>query len=276
MNLRLVLLSKKEVPNNGIQWIMSPFVNYVRFIEDLTNSEIGCLNNLGPSDAVMCVGGSPFKWLRERYHFGVRSENYSDCEKLKRLSIEGGAFIKEVNVAEEPTQELYNEFFSEDFTKKVEYNVKTVIVKTFERSMKFFDWLEKLPLTEELGFDYEASGFPLDRFFESSGFSIATSEISTFISLTDIRHELGVEYTETSTDERYNFLRMRLANFLKLRMDHVWTYNMLYEYQASHRLLFNVDLYNLCDASAINVITGNHLKKYSLKWSGQYYIHVDA
>ena len=46
------------------------------------------------------------------------------------------------------------------------------------------------------------------------------------------------------------------------------TYNMQYEFQVSHREL-GVDLYNLCDASVVNVLDGDHMKKYSLKWTGQ-------
>jgi hypothetical protein len=98
-NRRLVLVDQGETPN------------YTKFFGCSLNNEVytiqtlDCLEeqernniiaNLGPGDAIMSVGANPFKYLKNYYHFGVRNENFSDCAKLFRLSLEGGAFLKEV------------------------------------------------------------------------------------------------------------------------------------------------------------------------------------
>ena len=100
---------------------------------------------------------------------------------------------------------------------------------------------------------------PLDKWYELSGVSICTTDFGGFISFTDLRHN--------STQEQYHDVLDRLGKFVMKRMTHIWTYNLQYEYQVSHRML-GIDAYELSDSSVVNVLDGFHLKKYSLKWTG--------
>lgn len=275
MNRRIVLIDEIETPDY-MSYFGIGLGNEIYTIQTLKNFDEPTRMNalqLGEGDAVMLVGSEPFNYLREFYHYGVRSENYYDCSELPRLSMDGGAFAKVI--VDFPTEDVIKEFMDPSFCDVPDYSwFKSDIIHTYERACAFLDWIESLPEDEDLGFDYEGSGFPLDKWYELSGFSLCNIQFGAFVSLTDIRHELGVPDTETSTDERYNALRKRLAGILYKRMTHLFVYNMQYEYQASHRLLYYVDLYDLCDVSAINTITGHHLKKYSLKWSGQLYLRA--
>ena len=214
---------------------------------------------LGDGDGVMLVGGNAFKWLREYIHFGVRGENYVDCSKLYRLSLEGGIFAK--CCPEAPGDKEIEEFMSGEFTKKVEFPwFKHKVIHTIEEAWKFLDWLESLPEDEDLAADFEASGMPHDKWFEISGLSICNKYFGGFISFTDLRHN--------TTEDNYNALLQRIGKLVVKRMRHIWVYNMGYEYQVFHRM-FGIDAYDLCDASVFNYLRGDHLKPYSLKWTAQ-------
>ena len=261
MNRRVVLIDQLEVPDY-IKFYGCGLGNEVYTLQYLNGLDEDVKNKLlyfEETDAILLVKGSPFKYLQERYHFGVRSENYFDCTKLRRLSIEGGAYVKCVDKI--PNQQDINDFLSKEFTIPRVYSwFKQKILHTYQEAMIFLDWISRLPVNEDLGFDYETSGMPLDKEFYLSGAALCNIQYGGFISFTDIRR--------TATKEEYNNLLKRLGEILYQRMDHIWTYNMQYEFQVSHREL-GVDLYNLCDASVVNVLDGDHLKKYSLKWTGQ-------
>lgn len=263
MNRRVTLIDQEETTN----W-MSYFtiglgeeIYTIHYLNSLDYEDRNRLLTFEESDAIMLVGGSPFDYLKSRYHFGIRGENYFDCSKLYRLSIEGGAFVKVI--LDLPDPDTVSEFLSDDFTKQADFSwYKQKIIHTFNDAIKFLDYLDSLPNDTDFGFDYEASGMPLDKQFEVSGASICTTQYGGFISFTDIRHEVG------ANSDQYKYLLKRLGDFLVSRQTHTWTYNMQYEFQVSHRIL-GVDLYNLCDASVINVLDGHHMKKYSLKWTAQ-------
>lgn len=259
MNRRVVLLDQEET-TDALRYVGAGLGNEIYTLQELSVKDEITLKNLlnfGPGDGILLVKGEPFKYLQQFYHFGIRSENYADCAKLRRLSIEGGAFVK--CVTEFPDKETIQDFMSEDFTIPRDFSwFKHKVIHSFEEAIRFIDYLDSLPSEQHYGFDYEASGMPLNKWFEISGASICTTEYGGFISFTDIR--------KTTTKENYDTLLKKLGKFLKDRMDHIWTYNMQYEFQVSHRML-GVDLYNLCDASVVNVLDGDHLKKYSLKWT---------
>lgn len=270
MYRRIVLVDQEETKNYASLFGRG-FGNNIYTLQALQSMDEENLKKFltfGEGEAIMLIGAEPFRFLKQYYHFGIRSENYYDCSKLRRLSIEGGAFVKEV--LDIPTDEEINDFLDPDFTKKVEFpGFKQYIIHTYQDAISFLDTIDSLPLDTDLGFDYEASGMPLDVWFEISGASIATENYSGFISFTDIRHQVGKESSE------YQYLLKRLGEILVKRMSHVWTYNMQYEFQVSHRML-GVDLYNLCDASVVNTMDGNHMKKYSLKWTGQNVLEVNT
>jgi hypothetical protein len=269
-NRRIVLVDQNETPD------------YIRYFSCCTNKEIYTLQlleridpekkklilTLGEGDAAMLVGAEPFKYLRQYYHYGVRSENYFDCSKLFRLSIEGGAFVKVV--VEYPSAQEINAFLSPDFTFKVTFpGFKQAVLRTYDEAVRFLGYLEAFPMEQNFGYDYEGSGMPLDKWYELSGVSISTESFAGFISFTDVRHEIG------GNSQEYKGLLRRLGQWLVTRMDHVWTYNMQYEFQVSHRML-GVDAYNLCDTSIVNTLDGHHLKNFSLKWTAQRILGVNT
>lgn len=257
---RVILIDLEETPNfvSLYSYGGSFEVYSIQQLEGSTQEEKLAALTLGNGDAAMLVGSKPFDYLKELYHFGIRSENYFDCSKLRRLSIEGGAFVK--CVLELPSAEEFNDFMSEDFSKHRDFSwFKQKILHDYRSSIALLDYMESLPEDTDFGYDYEGSGMPLDRWYELSGVSISTVNYAGFISLTDVRH--------TATPQEYQHLLTRLGTFVLARMKHIWTFNLQYEYQVSHRML-NVDAYELSDSSVVNILDGYHLKKYSLKWTG--------
>jgi DNA polymerase I-like protein with 3'-5' exonuclease and polymerase domains len=239
---------------------------FITSVESLMQESDGGRSKLvlGPGDTAMVVGGDAFNYLRQFYHFGVRNENYYDCAKLYRLSIEGGAFIKVLAQPPRDKEELnkvFSEWYDPNFTKEITYNFKHKVLHTYEDVNKFMRWLEKLPPDTEFGADFEASGMPLDIQYEISGLSICTDSMGGFISFTDLRH--------LNQPVKYSNLIKRIAEWVMKHQDKIWVFNQQYEFQAFHRM-FRIIPYNLCDAGVINVIDGYHLdKKYSLKWTAQ-------
>ena len=271
MNRRVILVDSQETPGY-ISYFGCGLGNDIHTIQEikaLDESDRKQFLNFTDTDAILLVGGSPFKYLRQFYHFGIRGENYFDCSKLRRLSIEGGAFVK--CISDFPDEETINDFMSPEFTKHVVFpGFKSKVIHTYQEAISFINYLESLPENQYFGMDYEASGMAMDKVFFVSGVSIVTEKYGGFISLTDIRHELGGENTPG-----YKGLLQRLARLFEKCQDHIFTYNMAYEFMVSHRIL-GVDLYNLCDASAVNVMDGYHMKKYSLKWTAQRVLQVDV
>ena len=269
MNRRIVIIDPTETPVNAGYWGIG-LGNEIYLTTDLERLEPDQLKqglSLGPGDAALLVGGGGFKFFEEKsgLHFGIRGENWFDCVKLDRLSVEGGSYVKVID--EFPNQEIINLFMSPEFTADVDFGwFKSKVIHDFEGAMRFLDWLDSLPDDEDYAADIEASGFPMDKWYEWSGVSICNKNFGGFISFTDIRLN--------DTEENYNILLKKLGNFLVKRMSHIWTFNLNYEFLAFHRML-GVDLYNLCDAGVYNILDGYHVnKKYSLKWTAQRVLHA--
>lgn len=269
MNKRIVLIDREETPNFCVYFSygLGDKICIIQDLENMDESSRRQILDVGPGDGVLLVGGEPFKYLRQYYHFGIRSENYFDCSKLKRLSISGGAFVK--CIIDDPVAEDIQYFLSPEFTKEISFNLRWKTLSTFEEAEHYLNWLDNLPEDTYFGFDYEGSGMPLEILYELSGCAICTVNVAGFISLTDIRHQLG------GKTEKYYHLLGHLGRFLEKRMSRTIVYNMSYEWQASLRML-GVDLYNLMDASVVNVVDGEHLKKYSLKWTAQRILGVSV
>lgn len=260
MNRRIVLIDQTETPDYLSYFgcgLNDKEIYTLQYLDSLTpEKKLECLS-LGEGDGAMLVGAEPFKYLQDFYHYSIRSENYFDCSKLRRLSIEGGAFVKEV--LELPDSSVISDFMGPDFARHRDFGwFRQKVLHTYEEAMKFIRYLSALPMDTYYGFDYEGSGMALDKVYELSGVSLCTVQFGGFISLTDLRHNC--------TKEQYDTVLQSLREFLSARMDHLWVFNMQYEFQVSHRIL-GVDLYDLCDASVFNILDGNHLKKYSLKWT---------
>ena len=268
MNRRIVIIDPNETPDYVKYWAcgLGQEIYTTDSLESMSAVDLRTALSLGNGDAVMLVGSGGYKFFFEktRLHAGVRSENWFDCSKLDRLSIEGGSFAKVQ--ADFPTKEEIRIFMDPSFTNHMDFSwFQSKIIHDWEGSIVFLKWLDSLPETQYYGFDYEASGMALDKWFEISGAALCTQMYGGFISFTDLRH--------TATPEQYDHVCREFARFLEKRQDHLVTYNMQYEQAVSHRV-FGLDLYNLMDASVYNVIEGNHLKKYSLKWSAQKYLHA--
>ena len=97
MDRRIVLFDPNEINGamlfgSGLSTDIHPISAFNSLSEEERKETLRLA--LGEGDAVMLVGGNAFKWLREYIHFGVRGENYSDCAKLYRLSLEGGVYAK--------------------------------------------------------------------------------------------------------------------------------------------------------------------------------------
>lgn len=262
MNRRIILVDSEEFPgffkiyNDSIP--ESAELYTLQELEDVDEGRRRELLNLGETDAALLIGSGPFTYLQQFYHFGIRSENYYDCSIIRRVSIEGGAFVK--CTADLPESKDYEDFFSEDFAKHRDFSwFKQKVIHDYQGAMSLLNYMDSLPEDTDYGYDYEGSGMPLDKWYELSGVSICTTEFGGFISFTDLRHN--------STKEQYNDVLSHLAQFVMKRMTHIWTYNLQYEYQVSHRML-GIDAYELSDASVVNVLDGFHLKKFSLKWTG--------
>ena len=269
MNRRIVLIDPAETPVYATYWGagLGTEIYLTTDLDKLNPDECKKLLSIGEGDAALLVGGGGFKFFEEKsgLHFGIRGENWFDCVKLDRLSVEGGSYVKVID--EFPNQEIINLFMSPEFTKDVDFGwFKSKVIHDFQGAMRFLDWLDSLPEDEDIGFDFEASGMGLDKWFEVSGLSLCNKNFGAFISFTDIRHN--------NTKEEYKTLLKRLGDILYRRQSHLVTYNLQYEQCVSHRI-FGVDLYNLLDASVYNVLDGFHEnKKYSLKYTAQRILHA--
>ncbi len=263
MNRRIVIIDPNETPDSTKYWGLGlgTEIYLTDSLSKLSDQELKDGLSLGPTDAAMLVGGGGFNFFftKTNLHAGVRSENWYDCAKLSRLSVEGGCYVK---VQEDlPTPEEVRYFMSHEFTEDVDFSwFKSKVIHDFQGAMRFLDWLDSLPMDEDLGYDVESSGKALDKWFELSGLSLCNKNFGGFISLTDIRH--------TATREEYGMLMSRLGSFLDRRQSHLVAYNAGYEQAVSHRM-FGVYLYNLLDASVYNILDGYNYKRFSLKWTAQ-------
>lgn len=268
MNRRIVLIDPAETPVYATYWGagLGTEIYLTTDLDKLNPDECKKLLSIGEGDAALLVGGGSYKYFAEKsgLHFGIRSENWSDCVKLDRLSIEGGGYVKVID--EFPAREIIDLFMSSEFTRDMDFSwFKSKVIHDFQSAMRFLDWLDSLPEEEDIALDYESSGLALDKWFELSGLSLCNRNFGAFISLTDIRHN--------NTKEEYDVLMKRIGCILEKRQSHIVVYNSMFEQAVSHRM-FGVYLYNLIDASVYNILDGENLKRYSLKWTAQRILHA--
>lgn len=266
MNKRIVLLDSEEV--NVLNYIGCGLPSYytIQDLSQIPSQSRDHILDLGPGDAALLIGGGAFKYLREKYHFGIRGENYFDCSQLDRLSIEGGGFVKVLPVDRLPLKEEVDMFMSSDFTRERDFSYfRSAITHTYEESKPFLNYLLNLPQGTPLGFDYEASGMPMDVFYEITGASLATSTNAVFFSFSDIKRDCLGRGPEGERDWK-EFLQV-FGQVLIKHQKSMWTFNLQYEQQATWRY-FGLDL-EFCDSGVFNIIEAFHMKNYSLKWTAQ-------
>ena len=198
MNRRIILVDVEEIPDY-LKIFSANLGNEVKLytIQELESLSIAQQKeelSLGNSDAALLVGANAFSYLQQFYHFGIRSENYYDCSLVRRISIEGGAFVKcTTGIPEKPD---YEDFLDPHFSDHRDFSwFKQKVIHDYQGAMALLAYMDSLPEDTDYGYDYEGSGMPLDKWYELSGVSICTTQVGGFISFTDIRH--------TATKEQY-------------------------------------------------------------------------
>ena len=265
MNKRIIIVD--DSVQSPIKFVGIGLGQDIFSVSDLSSMDQEKANeilDLKTGDAAMLIGGKAFEFLKEKYHFGIRGENYYDCSRLNRLGIEGGAFVKVYHEDDFPTAEEISFFMSPVFCLKREFpDYKYKIVKTYQESIPLLDYFYNLPLGYEIGFDYEASGKSFDKEFCITGaaFALAYTNIqrAVFFSFQDIR--------KNNTVEEYEEFKKKFASILQKHQRNIWTFNMSYEAQVTWRE-FGLEC-EFSDASVYNVLDSFHSKNFSLKWTAQ-------
>ena len=123
MNRRLVIIDPNETPIHAGYWGvgLGNEIYLTTDLEKLKPDQLKQALTLGPGDAALLVGGGGFKFFEEKsgLHFGIRGENWFDCVKLDRLSVEGGSYVKVID--DFPSQDIINLFMSPEFTADVDF-----------------------------------------------------------------------------------------------------------------------------------------------------------
>lgn len=265
MNKRIVIVD--DSVQNPLSYFAKGLGDKIYSLESLNkleNEQLKELLELKSGDAAMLVGSGSFDFLKRFYHFGVRGENYWDCSQLRRLGIEGGAFIKIIHESDFPSDDDIRFFMSPEFCEKRTFpDYKYKIAKTYQEAKPFLDYFLNLPLGTDIGFDYEGSGMAFEKEFCITGASFALAyknlQVSVFFSFQDIRRR--------DTPENYEKFRKEFAEILKKHQRNIWVFNLSYETQVTWRE-FGIEC-EFCDASVYNVLDGLHSKNFSLKWTAQ-------
>ena len=265
MNRRIVLVDDNV--QNPLEYVsrgLGGEIYSVTSLEKLEPDVLGSTLKLGTGDAAMLVGSRAVEMLRNFYHFGIRSENYWDCSQLRRLGIEGGAFVRVIHESDIPSPEVISFFMSPSFCESRTFpDYKYKVVKTYEEAKPLLDYFLSRPLGTEMGFDYEGSGMAFEKEFCITGAAFAlayqNAQRAVFFSFQDIR--------KNNSEEDYLKFKKEFAEILYKHQRNLWVYNMTYEAQVTWRE-FGVEC-EFSDASVYNILDGLHSKNYSLKWTAQ-------
>lgn len=264
MNKRIIIVDDgvidiMRLPQMGFTPSMN--VQFVRTLNSNTEDELRVLlGGLGEGDGVLIYGPGGFEIMKRFYHFGIRAENYFDCSQLNRLGMAGGCFAKifHENDFIQPEQVAF--FMSPAFTKKRVYSdLVTKRIKTYEEALPYLNYFYLLKEGTYIGFDYETSGMPMEKFFKIAGAALAIHNSSAYFSFLDIE--------KNSTPEQVKDFRNKFAAILEKHQRTIWVYNLQFEQQVTWRE-FGIEC-AFRDASVYNVLDGFHSKNYSLKWTAQ-------
>lgn len=263
MNKRIVIID--DDPNLGVNlydWfgIEQLLIYTTSQLAGMSDFDLSNALSLGEDDGAILVGPGAFKVISDRYHIGIRGENYFDCSYLRRLGLDSGAFIKVYHESDKPTVQDIEVFLSPKFTAKREFPGYTwKVIKDAQEAHQWLVWFKDLPLDVAKGFDYETSGMPMEYDLQITGAALCANQTSIFFSFTEILKNSG--------QEAYNEFCREFGETLKKQDKSLWAYNLQFEQQVSWRF-FGVEL-ELNDTSVYNVMDGLHGKNYSLKWTIQ-------
>ena len=263
MNKRILLID--DDPELGVdlyKWfgfgkILMYTVSQLKGLSDLERDGI---LKLGPGDGAVLVGPEAFEIISNRYHIGIRGENYFDCSQLRRIGLDSGAFIKVCHEKDVLSQNELAYFESDAFVLKREFKDYTwEIVKTPGSAIQRLGAMNQLRSDVKVGFDYETSGMPMEIDLMITGAALCANRHSVFFSFLDIR--------ENSTDKEFSEFIYAFGYVLRKYAESIWVYNVQFEQQVTWRF-FGIEC-EFNDASVYNVMDGLHSKNYSLKWSTQ-------
>ena len=231
MNKRIVIID--DDPNLGVNlydWfgIEQLLIYTTSQLAGMSDFDLSNALSLGEDDGAILVGPGAFKVISDRYHIGIRGENYFDCSYLRRLGLDSGAFIKVYHESDKPTVQDIEVFLSPKFTAKREFPGYTwKVIKEAQEAHQWLSWFKNLPLDVSKGFDYETSGMPMEYDLQITGAALCAGQTSIFFSFTEILKNSGQEaYTE--------FCR-EFGETLKKQDKSLWAYNLQFEQQVSWR-----------------------------------------
>lgn len=263
MNKRIILID--DDPALGInlyQWFGSgqTLVYTLSQLSGFTDSERDDVLDLRETDAAILVGPGAFRVIHERYHIGIRGENYFDCSHLRRIGLDSGAFIKVYHESDKPDPAFLQFWASPDYTKKRTFSGYTWnVVKTYEEALPYLKYFMDLDCKIRMGFDYETSGMPMEVDLIITGAAICANRHSVFFSFTEIHRNSG--------QQKYELFMAAFGDIFKVHAENMWTYNLQFEQQVTWRF-WGLEC-EFPDTSVLNVEDGLHSKNYSLKWSIQ-------
>lgn len=260
---RIVLIDDKHVDVSraftlgfSTDTLLYKMSDVLLFSEDMCNQ---IFSGLGKGDAVMIWGPAGFEFMKSRYHFGIRSENYFDCSLLIRLGMDGGCFAKIYHESDNPTPEDIQYFLSPEFTQTRDFSyLQKRIVKTFSEAHEFLEYFYNLPEGTFIGFDYETSGMPMETYFKIAGAALAIDKASVYFSFLDI---------EKNDPDKFQEFKRLFAAVLEKHQRSIWVFNLQFEQQVTWRE-FGIEC-AFRDSGVFNVLDGLHSKNYSLKWTAQ-------
>ena len=147
---------------------------------------------------------------------------------------------------------LYDPNYVNSFPPQLSYSKIIREKEDIEKSFNYFISLKNYIF----GLDYETSGIPVnepDVKIMGVGIAAETGQAAYF----------DMEFI--SRTDYYDYFLAKYKEFLDITEDRIYTYNVGFECRATY-LLFK-KYYNFHDSATLNILEGNNLKRYSLKYT---------
>ena len=147
---------------------------------------------------------------------------------------------------------LYNPNYINTNPPKLRYAKVIRTKEDIDRSFNYFATLKDYIF----GLDYETSGIPINEpnvKIMGVGIAAETGDAAYY----DMEFIEGTDY--------YDYFLERYKEFLDSAEDRIYTYNVGFECRATYTLFKKY--YNFHDSAVLNILDGNNLKRYSLKYT---------